>query len=208
MEEDINRTDEELFWSFLSGQETAFAVLVDRYQKSLLGFIYKIVGNREKAEEIFQETFLRVFRFRETFQKGKKFKTWLYTIGLHLCRDEIKKKKSPSPISQLNKEGQDAFFSLESPPEEEAVEEELSCLIEEALSSLSDKHREVLILHHFQNLKYEEISEILNRKIGTIKSQLHYALQSLRSYLEPRLNEREKETFYKNQTNSKRGFSH
>ncbi|RME85736.1 MAG: RNA polymerase sigma factor [Planctomycetota bacterium] len=183
------KTDEELFQLFLKGMEEAFTKLVERYQEPLLGFAYKILGDREKAEEVFQETFVRIFRYRKSFRPGKTFRAWIYTIALHLCRDEMRKKASTVSHSQSLNEGMEEEILHEAiSPDSLLASQEMESIIEEGLAQLSPKHREVLVLYHFQELKYEEISQILGRKIGTIKSQLHYALNHLKKVLEPKLN--------------------
>ena len=173
-------SDEELFEAFQSGNDEAFAWLLERYRSPLYQLIYRLTGDSELSEEIFQETFVRVFRFQHTFNPQKSFRNWLYSIAIHLCRDAWKK-NSPHSVS------------LEEEPFEKgegtSLQTELQELVEHCLAKLSPKHREVLVLYYFHNLSYEEISEILGRKVGTVKSQLHYALKYLRTHLEKALSE-------------------
>lgn len=186
-------SDEELIARFLAGSDAAFEVIARRYEVSLVRFLMRYVGRKEAAEEIYQETFIRVYRKAASFEQGRKFKTWLYTIGLNLARTEMAKLRNRPKMARLDSTpgGDDRSTSLgsaipsdEMPPVEQVAQKEIGIIIRKAVEELSDRHKEVFILYQYDNLSYEEISETLGRPLGTIKSQMHYALKDLRAKLE------------------------
>lgn len=183
-------SDESLLAEFLQGKRYPFAVLVKRYELPLLNFIYRYTQDREESEDIFQETFLRVAKRAKSFNPEMTFKTWLYTIALNLCRTRAKR-RSTMPLLASEQTGQDKDDKVslevspapESPPEMPLSGRELAGKIAEAVNSLSPKHREVFILYQYQNFSYEEIAHLLGRPLGTIKSQMHYAVAYLKDKL-------------------------
>jgi RNA polymerase sigma-70 factor (ECF subfamily) len=183
-------SDESLLAEFLQGKRDPFAVLVKRYELPLLNFIYRYTQDREESEDIFQETFLRVAKRARTFNPEMTFKTWLYTIALNLCRTRAKRRLTmPLLASEQTGQDRDDRSSLESSaapqslPEMPISDRELSGKIAEAVNCLSPKHREVFILYQYQNFSYEEIARLLGRPLGTIKSQMHYAVAYLKDKL-------------------------
>jgi RNA polymerase sigma-70 factor (ECF subfamily) len=183
-------SDESLLAEFLRGRKQPFALLVKRYELPLLNFIYRYTHDREESEDIFQETFMRVARRARSFNPQMTFKTWLYTIALNLCRTRAKKRLN-MPFLASEQPGADreekSCFELsaapESLPEMPLSGKELAGRIAEAVNSLSAKHREVFILYQYQNFSYEEIARLLNRPLGTIKSQMHYAVAYMKEKL-------------------------
>jgi RNA polymerase sigma-70 factor (ECF subfamily) len=183
-------SDESLLAQFLQGKRDPFEVLVKRYELPLLNFIYRYTQDREESEDIFQETFVRVAKRAKTFNPEMTFKTWLYTIALNLCRTRAKKRLSmPFLASEHIGADEDDRVSLESSAAPESLPEtllsdrELAGKIAEAVNSLSPKHREVFILYQYQNFSYEDIAHLLGRPLGTIKSQMHYAVAYLKDKL-------------------------
>ena len=188
-------SDEELLAKFLAGERTAFEELARRYEKRLVRFLMRYIRDVYMAEEIFQETFVRVYRKASSFQEGRKFRTWLYTIALNLARTEMSKLKKRPPAKSLDavvgsgdSDRESTLSRLitseEHGPREKAALKEAGELIEKALMELSERHREVFVLYHYEHLNYEEIAETVGRPVGTVKSQMHYALKDLRAKLE------------------------
>jgi RNA polymerase sigma-70 factor (ECF subfamily) len=191
--EDLGACDDEgLLARFLAGSEDAFAELVIRYEKPLVRFLMRYLSDQHAAEEVYQEAFMRVYNNAARFEEGRKFKTWLYTIALNLARTESARERSRPPMLAIDaaraKSGESEPLAALLPakgqmPEERASEKEEAGIVKKAVMELSDRHREVFIMCHYEHLSYDEISETLNRPVGTIKSQMHYAIRELREKL-------------------------
>lgn len=175
--------DEHIVMAYLSGDQEAFSFLVDRYMKHLYNFVFQLVGDRNAAEDIVQETFVKAWRHLSRFDQNKSFKTWIFAIAKNTAYDHLKKKKT-LPFSLFeNEEGENA---LENTPVEndhpedildrEATKEDL----EAKLATLAPLYRTILTLHYQEDLSLHEISEILGEPYNTVKSRHQRALKSLR----------------------------
>lgn len=183
-------SDESLLAAFLEGEEKTFEQLVRRHERPLLNFLYRYLGEVQEAEEVFQETFIRVYTKALRFDPEKKFKTWLYTIALNLARTAFKRKRTSPLLARQDDSGgsQDKIVlegqaSEEYLPEKKQNNRELGELVENAVKSLPRRQREVFMLYQYQELSYAEIAAVLGRPLGTIKSQMHYAILALRDKL-------------------------
>lgn len=169
-------TDEELIERFQEGDLYAFDLIVKRYKNQLLNFIYRFLGNTEEAEDLVQETFLRVYRNRKAYQKIAKFSTWIYTIAGNLAKTELRKRKRRRffSISDLGYNEKDYDISDEAYNPEKDVDGRMKeAIIHEQILALSPKFREVILLRDVQQLSYEEISEIVDIPLGTVKSRVN-----------------------------------
>ena len=186
----MSQTDEQLVELCKEGDISALEELLRRYQDPLMGFIYSVIRDYHQAQDIFQETFIRVYREAWRFRSGAVFKTWLYTIAMNRCRDIIRKSKRRPAIS-LEEERKEPdgepgprmigkIASADPGPRAEAGARELEEIFRRELEGLSDEHKEVVILSRLNGLKYREIAKILNIPSGTVRSRLHYALEELR----------------------------
>jgi RNA polymerase sigma-70 factor (ECF subfamily) len=183
-------SDESLMVDFVAGDEKAFESLVRRYESPLVSFLFRYLGDGADAEEVFQEAFIRVYTKRERFDAGRKFKTWLYTIALNLARTRLKRKRSAPLVAREEDYGgsRDKIVLEGEAPEEYSPDRnqearELGEMVRVAVASLPQKQREVFMLFQYQGLNYAEIGSILGRPVGTIKSQMHYAVAALREKL-------------------------
>jgi len=174
-------TDEILLERLQGGRDSALETLLGRYQKPLYSFAFRMLGSRENAEDAFQETFIRVHRRRMTFRKGARFRPWLYQICLNVCRDQLRRKKARREV-QLCEEAVGADTAL-SPQErlERSLQREK---VRTAILDLPQKQRDVLVLSQYHDLSHEEIAEVLNIPVGTVKSRKHTALRSLAKRLQ------------------------
>ncbi|RMD98148.1 MAG: sigma-70 family RNA polymerase sigma factor [Calditrichaeota bacterium] len=180
-------SDEELIERFQQGDINAFEQIVKRYKDQLLNFIYRFVGNQEQAEDILQETFLRVYRNRHAYRRVAKFSTWIYTIAGNLARTELRKRKRRRLFS-LSDLGVEEDKDYEVSDEEFNPEAHVDSIfhdeiIQKEINRLSPKFREVIILRDIQELSYDEISKILRVPIGTVKSRVNRARLRLQSRL-------------------------
>lgn len=167
------------------GDRTAFGSLVRAYQRRAYAVAYSLVGNREDALELAQESFAKAYKAMHRFDTKLPFYPWLYRIIKNTCLNHLKKKKRRSEVSldYLVDEGHQ-IRSDDISPERNAELDDLRKMISAAMVRLSDEHREILVLRHFQELSYTEIAECLNVPKGTVMSRLHAARRSLRKEIE------------------------
>lgn len=170
--------DSELLYLVKNGDIRVFDELYNRYSGKLLNFIYKMVFDRMTAEDIMQDTFVKAFQNADKYDSQYRFSTWLYRIAANLSINEINKRKV-----RLNKKN---FLSIENEeesnnPSRKVLKDETNQNLLSALSRLSVNHRAVLVMKFFQDLSYNEIAEILNISTGTVKSRIHYGIESLKS---------------------------
>ena len=184
---DSRPTDEDLIERFQKGDLYAYDLIVKRYKDQLLNFVYRFVGNQEEAEDIVQETFLRVYRKRHAYKRVAKFSTWIYTIAGNLSRTELRRRKRRKlfSITDLGYEDRDYEISDEDfNPETQVdgvIKEEI---IQKEIDQLSPKFRQVIILRDVQELSYEEISKIIRVPIGTVKSRVNRGRLKLQGKLQ------------------------
>lgn len=184
---DSRPSDEDLIERFQKGDLYAYDLIVKRYKDQLLNFVYRFVGNQEEAEDIVQETFLRVYRKRHAYKRVAKFSTWIYTIAGNLSRTELRRRKRRKlfSITDLGYEDRDYEISDEDfNPENQVdgvIKEEI---IQKEIDHLSPKFRQVIILRDVQELSYEEISKIIKVPIGTVKSRVNRGRLKLQGKLQ------------------------
>ena len=180
--------------AFLAGEERAFQELVERYQVRLLNFIYRTIGDRERAEDLVQEVFIRVYRHLHRFDRAKKFSTWIYTIASNLAKNELRN-RSRNPLvffQAIKKSWQDEerplqFEDSTTRPDDLYRKRHLRELVEASVDQLPEHHRQVFVLRELEGKSYEEIAEITGCNLGTVKSRLNRARNSFAAIIEPGL---------------------
>jgi RNA polymerase sigma-70 factor (ECF subfamily) len=184
--------DADVVTSFLGGEERAFQELVERYQTRLLNFIYRTIGDREKAEDLVQEVFIRVYRHLHRFDRSKKFSTWVYTIASNLAKNELRNRsRNPLVLFQtVQKNFQDEdrplqFEDTTARPDDMYRKRHLREIVEESVAKLPEHHRNVFILRELEGKSYEEIAEITECNLGTVKSRLNRARNSFAEIIAP-----------------------
>ena len=190
---------EDLEWVQRSqdGDQEAFSELVRKYQKRVYYLAYGMLGNREDALDIAQEAFLKAFRSLKGFQGGGGFYTWLYRIAYNLSidfmRKEWRKKNLEYRDNQDLTEEEDPVIRVPSSshPGQEMAQKELNRVIMDAIQSLPEQHRSVILLREIEGLSYEDIAKTLGIRKGTVMSRLHYARQELQKNLMPYIKEGE-----------------
>ena len=186
--------DSAVVTAFLSGEERAFSELVERYQTRLLNFIYRTIGDRDRAEDLVQEVFIRVHRHLHRFDRSKKFSTWVYTIASNLAKNELRN-RSRNPLvlfATMQGSGEDAdrpieFEDATSRPDDMYRKRHLRELVEDTVSKLPEHHREVFVLRELEGKSYEEIAEITDCNLGTVKSRLNRARTAFAAIIEPHI---------------------
>ncbi len=172
----------------LKGDQNAYADIVTLYQNNLYQVCYRMLGNKEEAEDAAQEAFIKAYINLHTYDQKRKFSTWLYRIGTNLCIDRIRKKKPDYYLDAEvpGTEGLDMYSQIstgERLPEEEIERMELQERIQYEIGQLPDKYRSVIILKYIEELPLQEISDILEIPLGTVKTRVHRGREALRKQL-------------------------
>ncbi|MFD0589233.1 RNA polymerase sigma factor SigW [Paenibacillus sp. GCM10027627] len=176
----------------LKGDQQAFAELVDLYQDKLYHMAYRMLNNRQEAEDVVQDTFLRVYKNLDRFDETLKFSTWIYRIATNLCIDRLRKRR---PTYSLDAESQDydgldGYSMIPSDnrtPESELILSDTQRIIHQAMESLPPKYKTVMMLRYIQDLSLQEVGDILDMPVTTIKTRVHRGREFLRKKLEHRL---------------------
>jgi RNA polymerase sigma-70 factor, ECF subfamily len=181
--------DEVLMEHVVRGSEAAFATLVDRYRGRVINLVCRFISDRDRAQEIAQEVFLRVFVHRERYRPSGKFSTWMYTIAVNLAKNEIRRRVRSRGVVSLDNlletTGDSSRFVADHGPrpDRRLRQREIQEWVERAMSELPEKYREVIILRDVQQLSYEEIEEVLGIPGGTVRSRINRARASLQERL-------------------------
>ena len=183
----METTDESLIEAHRRGETAAFDQLVRRYGDHLLGYLIRMSGSRDQAEDLFQETFKRVHEKAHTYRGGS-FKSWLFTIATRAAIDNLRRRRRLSVLSlsqnpDCDDEGQElgavAVADDSNNPSQVAVKTEQKEQVRQAIELLPAKQRATLVLAYFQELSYREVADVLGCSVGTVKTQMSRALQTL-----------------------------
>ncbi len=184
--------DNQLVTAHLAETPLAFDVLVERYQTRLLNFVYRTVGDRERAEDLVQEVFVRVHRHLARFDQSKKFSTWIYTIASNLAKNELRNRaRNPLVYFQAMTSGwedEDRPLEFEDPsarPDDAFERRHLRELVDAAVRRLPSHHRQVFVLRELEGRSYEEIADMTSCNLGTVKSRLNRARAAFAEIIGP-----------------------
>ena len=185
-------TDEELVSEHLDGRAKAFSELFRRYRYRLYRFIRKKTGDADRAQDLVQETFIRVVRHLHRFHTDRRFSTWIFTIAGNLTKNEFRNRsRSPLVLFQALEAGRDPderpleFSDGRMRPDDLYRKRELRHLVEEAIEGLTPRHRLIFRLREMEGRSYREISQITGVTLGTVKSRMHRAREAFRNQIEP-----------------------
>jgi RNA polymerase sigma-70 factor (ECF subfamily) len=178
----FQKSDEELMLNVQKGDMAAFEALYDRYQKRLFHFILRFARQRSLAEDILQETFLRLLKGRKSYRKGSRFSTYLFIIGRNLCLDALKSWERRHLLLSQEDEIERAADKSKG-PDKILEETETGKNIQSAIEALPADQREVLILSKYSGLSYDGIARIVNSTPAAVKQKAYRAMQSLRQRL-------------------------
>ena len=186
MDKQFQYTDEELIARFQKGDEQAYVELVNRYRDRLITFVYRFVNDIEQAEDIVQDSLLKLYTHKHYYKNIAKFSTWMYTIAGNLAKTELRKKKShkTTNMSQLGPEDRDYELPAVEPDTDVLAQSKyIEKKIQAAIQRLPLHFRTVTILRDIQELSYEEISKIVDVPLGTVKSRINRARLQLQKDL-------------------------
>ncbi len=182
-------SDEDLMERFQAGYEEAFNLLVSRFKDRLHNFLYRYTHDHQDCEDLVQETFLRVYRSRHSYERIAKFSTWMYTIALNLAKSLYKKKQRMTTVTIHEDESDpdDRPMKLEDTEilQDDSLHEKM-CMdhLEKALKELNEDFRRVVVLRDIQQLAYDEIADITDLPMGTVKSRINRGRAQLQDILE------------------------
>ncbi|MDE0682612.1 MAG: sigma-70 family RNA polymerase sigma factor [Candidatus Poribacteria bacterium] len=196
-------SDEDLMMKCGKGDIGAFELLVRRYQNPLINYIHRSIDDYHRSEDLSQETFLRVFKSANRYEPTASFRSWLYTIATNLCRNEIRNRsrRNTCSLEGLVEEGEDVHHTeimrdTRYLPDILLEKKEQRQMIRKALAQLPENQRVALTLVTYQDLRYEEVAEILGCSVGAVKALIHRARQKMKKLLikagigEERVNEK------------------
>lgn len=181
--------DSELIRRCLAGDQNAYQQLLEKYRRQVLSLVWRMVSNREEAQDLAQEAFIRAFRSLHTFDISRSFPAWLFRITTNLCVDFYRRKKLDTvPLVQsAGHDHEERTLEIESPdpgPDDEYAGRSSAEQLEKMVRALPAPYRIVILLRHQSDMAYEEIAEALQLPIGTVKARLHRAHKMLREKLD------------------------
>lgn len=184
--------DKELVTRALEGDESAFRELLELFRRPVFSLVYRMIGDREQAEDLAQESFVKAFNNLDSYNPNYRFSSWLFKIANNHAIDHLRRARlatvsihgSPHAANaEREEETRIVLESQDESPEQEMLALELGSEIEEAIAQLRSDYRTAVILRHIENRPYEEIAEIMEVPIGTVKTFLHRARAELREAL-------------------------
>ncbi len=176
--------DYTLMRAIQKGDMVAFNSMVDRYKNRLLNVIGRMLSSTEEAEDIVQETFVRVYQHRQSFNFKHCFSTWIYTIALNLARNELRKRKKFKFFEISEMQGNEKEFAVDA-----KIPSRLPQVLDKAIRGLPEKYRIAFILRDVEEMPYEEVAKVLGVPLGTVKSRVNRARLMLRDKLQPKMEE-------------------
>jgi RNA polymerase sigma-70 factor (ECF subfamily) len=177
------KDDVQLIGEALDGDSAAYGQLVTRYQDRLYNTLVHVAGSTDTAYDIVQDAFVQAYVKLETFERSSAFYTWLYRIAVNLAISRKRREKPMASIEQVREVLGHEPIDAADRPEARLERRERACQVRQALAALSEEHRTILILREMEGCSYEQIAEILDLPIGTIRSRLHRARIQVRDQL-------------------------
>jgi RNA polymerase sigma factor (sigma-70 family) len=185
----MEQNDAQLVSESILGKQGSFELLVSKYTTPIYNFVFRLTGNTQTAEDLTQETFVKIWKSLKRYDQKQVFRSWAFTIARNTVTDYMRKKKTV-PFSMLS--GDDEHSFEETLADETDLPDELITKIDDAetltefLDQLSPDHKTVMILHYQENMTFDEIGKIVNKPLNTVKSHHRRALEKLRELLAPK----------------------
>jgi RNA polymerase sigma-70 factor (ECF subfamily) len=190
----VTQTDTELIAECLQGRTESFGILVSRYQDRLLGTLVTMLGSVEDARDVAQEAFVQAYQKLESFRGQSQFYSWLFRIALNSSVDHHRRQRRPTVSIDAAREQTGAEPTDQHPeisPTFGVERTERQAMVQLALSKLSPDYRQVLVLKEMEDLKYDEIAELVKIPVGTVRSRIHRGRAELKAILEELLGDQE-----------------
>jgi RNA polymerase sigma-70 factor (ECF subfamily) len=190
----MSESDDELIARCRNGDMSAFDLIVQRYKVPLVNFAYRFVDDQETAEDLAQETFIRIYKNVKRYRRDMAgFRTWMYRIAANLCKNELRNRNRrleilvnpPMADWDTDSDPIESASDTSGGPDHQLEEKELQRVLAQAISRLPEKLRAALILRDIEGMPYEEISRIINRPVGTVKSRINRARLMLKDRMAP-----------------------
>jgi RNA polymerase sigma factor (sigma-70 family) len=172
-------SDNALMLKVKSGDIDRMGMLFERYHRKLFGFLYHMTGQADLSEDMVQNVFYRMLKYRHTFTGEGEFRTWMYHLARNVLADQVKKEKRHPRLSDYDNLAERVGGGPQA--DERLHKEQEIALLQYALDQLSAEKREILVLSRYQELKYEEIARLLNTTEGAVKVRVHRAMQELKN---------------------------
>ena len=187
-----DEADEDLMVQYQRGEVRAFEILLSRHRRPVYNFILRFVGDKETAEDLLQEAFLRVIKGADAYKRQAKFTTWLYTIARNLCVDQSRRRKhrkhasldAPMSSSEDSNTLLDVIPSSEMASDRKTVNKDLHERMHRAIAALGEDQREVFLMREFLDMPFKDIADVVGVPENTVKSRMRYALEKLRLELD------------------------
>ncbi len=171
-------TDEQIMEAVQNGDLQQASLLFDRYHKRLFNFLARLAMDRDTAEDLTQNVFLRMIRYRNSYRQGLKFQSWIYQVARNVFSDHYQKiKNKKADFVDIEKMGERIADN-----EESAMMDEQEQLLQKSMALLSEEQRELLVLTRFQHMKYEEVAVLMDTTVANIKVKVHRAIAKLREH--------------------------
>ncbi|MFC1718252.1 RNA polymerase sigma factor [Candidatus Poribacteria bacterium] len=190
----MSDSDCELMERLKDGDMSAFDLIVQRYKASLINFAYRFVGDQETAEDLAQETFIRIYKNAGRYRSDMaELRTWMYRIAANLCKNELRSRSRRSKIlvnTAIGNQNDPIAGVVDNGPgpDRQLEEKELQKVLTSAISSLPEKLRTALILRDIEGMAYDEISQVIQKPVGTVKSRINRARLMLKDKMEAYVN--------------------
>jgi RNA polymerase sigma-70 factor (ECF subfamily) len=185
----VNPIEKQLAEQANKGDSDAFVQLVDLYKDKIFHLGFRMLGNSHEAEDIVQETFLRVYTNLHRYDDSHKFSTWIYRIGTNICIDRLRKRKGTYSLDAETHDGEGVegyalLASQENTPENQLLVSEAQKHIREVIDKLPEKYKSVIVLRYMHDLSLQEISDVLQMPVTTIKTRVHRGREYLRQKMD------------------------
>ncbi len=176
----------------IEGDEAAYRQLLDNYRGAIFNLLYKMVRNKEETEDLVQEAFMKAFKALPSFNEEYAFSTWLYKIAINNCIDHMRKKRLKTysinkPVQSKDGELDREFPDTSMSPDRAILSDEKSTIIEDAIDELPENYKIAIVLRHAEEKSYEEIAQILNIPLGTVKARIFRAREMLKKKLKGKI---------------------
>ena len=186
----LRTSDEELMMRCRSGDTAAFELIVMRFKDQIINYICRSVGDYHQAEDLAQETFIRIYKNADSYEPRSKFKNWLYLIATNLCRNEIRDRSrrktdllARKSTGDKESDSLDIFPDFRYMPDRLYEKKERELIIQQKINCLPENQRLCLILVTYQGMRYEEIAEIIGCSVSAVKSLIHRSRRNMKKLL-------------------------